>query len=196
MSQHVLNNTVNITYPEVHITFVQRTLNIDFENPNNASKNTIIEIPFKNISSIQDPLKHFPNQYDPPLEDKSIELPSSENITEKLAVRLIVIRKKKMKKHKRKKLCKRMRFEWAKLRHRRNVAKEKAFQAELIGKIKAAESFDAKEYVNQRLTLWQKKVIPKTYRGEILPESMIKEFLEKDKEKKERKRNKLRLKLD
>lgn len=119
-----------------------------------------------------------------------------ENVTEKLAIRLIVIRRKKIKKHKRKKLRRKMKFIWQKIRTRRNVKKEKAFQAELIAKIKEAEAFDIQKYIDDKLAIINKERIPKMYRGEILPEAMIKQFLEEDRKRKEKRRNKPRLTLD
>ncbi|XP_046388587.1 uncharacterized protein LOC124157692 [Ischnura elegans] len=64
----------------------------------------------------------------------------------KYAARLIVIRRRKMKKHKLKKLRKRMKFEWAKIRQRRELRKEKAFQASLLEEIRLAEKFNAEEW--------------------------------------------------
>lgn len=51
------------------------------------------------------------------------------------AARLIVIRRNKMKKHKLKKLRKRMKYAWAKVRQKRELRKEKAFQAELMAQV-------------------------------------------------------------
>lgn len=69
------------------------------ENPNQNNQNKIIE----EISNI----------------DKQIDLPSvidsSNDDAGKQAARLIVIRRRKMKKHKLKKLRKKMKFEWAKV---------------------------------------------------------------------------------
>lgn len=56
-----------------------------------------------------------------------------------------------MKKHKLRKLRKRMKFEWAKRNQRREMRKEKAFQADLLGKIREAEKFSAEEYVTMKL---------------------------------------------
>lgn len=64
----------------------------------------------------------------------------------KYAARLIVIRRRKMKKHKLKKLRKRMKFLWAKVRQRRELRKEKAFQATLLEEIRLAEKFNAEEW--------------------------------------------------
>lgn len=44
-----------------------------------------------------------------------------------------------------------MRFEWAKVRQRREWKKEKEFQATLIAQCKAAEAFSAADYVEERL---------------------------------------------
>ncbi|XP_034192035.1 uncharacterized protein LOC117609596 [Osmia lignaria lignaria] len=190
-------NKTCIAYPEVHVKFIPRTLNIDFGNPNNAVNKYINEIPLsKIIPSIEEPTVKKPILHDLPFVDKSFELPSMENVTEKLAVRLIVIRRKKMKKHKRRKLRRKMKFIWQKIRTRRNVEKEKVFQAKLIAKIKEAEAFDVQKYIDDKFAFINRERIPKMYRGEILPEAMIKEFLEKDRKRKERRRNKPRLTLD
>ena len=101
-----------------------------------------------------------------------------------------------MKKHKRRKMRKRLQFVMAKIRQKRNTIRENTFQAELIAKIQEAEMFDAKSYVNEKLTLLQKEFIPRSYMGEILPQSMIKNFLEQKKAAKERRCKKFRLKLD
>jgi len=57
------------------------------------------------------------------------------DINEIQAARLIVIRRKKMKKHKLRKLRKRMKYVWAKVRQKREMRKEKAFQAELLAQV-------------------------------------------------------------
>ncbi|XP_043260838.1 uncharacterized protein LOC122402265 [Colletes gigas] len=188
-------NAVFIKYPETNISFVPKTLNIDFANADGALNKNKIEIPFKNILSIEEPLTQYPIRRDLPLIDKSLELPSSSNVG-KFAVNLIVIRRHKMKKHQRKKLRKKMQYVWAKIRQMRNIRKEKNFQAELIAKIKEAQAFDAKAYVSERLALLRKERIQKTYRGEILPPAMIKQFLEEEQARKEKRRNKFRLTLD
>jgi aurora kinase A-interacting protein len=93
------------------------------------------------------------------------------------AARLIVIRKRKMRKHKLKKLRKKMKFEWAKVRQRREMRKEKAFQAVLIGQIKEAEKFSAEKYVAEKIQKSIETPIPKLWRGRRLPEFIIKEKL-------------------
>ncbi|KAG8227752.1 hypothetical protein J437_LFUL007542 [Ladona fulva] len=73
-------------------------------------------------------------------------LSPGKNKFEIYAARLIVIRRRKMKKHKLKKLRKKMKFEWAKVRQRRELRKEKAFQATLLEEIRLAEKFNAEEW--------------------------------------------------
>lgn len=147
----------------------------------------------KYIPSMEEPLINQPIKQDLPLIDISFQLPPTENILEKLAIRMIVIRKKKMKKHKRRKLRKRMKFKWAKIRANRNVLKEKLFQAELVAKIKQAQNFDPKKYIEERLAILDKEILPLTYRGEILSPNLIKQFIEEKKEYARKKRNKIRL---
>ncbi|CAL1686948.1 unnamed protein product [Lasius platythorax] len=67
--------------------------------------------------------------------------------------------------------------------------------AELIDKIKQAQAFDARVYVKERLNILNKERIPRTYRGEILPAAMIKQFIDEKKAKKKAWRNKPRLTL-
>jgi len=155
----------------------------------------IIEMPITKISPLQEPAKRIPIQYDSPVPEKSVDLPTNGIIIDKQAVNMIRIRHKKMKKHKRRKLRKKMKVLWAKIKLKRNQKKEKLFQTELIGKVKEAQEFDAKEYVNERLYILNKEKLPRTYRGEILPAEMIKQFLEEKKARKEAKRNKPRLTL-
>lgn len=178
------------------IKFVPGTLNIDFGVPTyGGSIKSIIHVPLTKIPPLQEPPKRLPVQYDSPVPQTSIDLPTNGEIFEKQAVRLIVIRRKKMKKHKRKKLRKKMKFLWAKLRARRNINKEKMIQAGLISKIKEAQAFDAKEYVQQRLNILNKERLPRTFRGEILPPEMIKKFLEEKRAKIAARRNKPRITL-
>lgn len=152
-------------------------------------------MPAIKISPLQEPAKHLPIQYDSPVSEKSIDLPTNGRIIDKQAVNMIRIRHKKIRKHKRIKLRKKMKFIWEKLRLKRNMKREKLFQAELIAKVKEARTFDAKEYVNERLNILNKEYLPRTYRGEILSPEMIKQFLDEKKAKKDAKRNKPRLSL-
>lgn len=178
------------------IKFIPGTLNIDFSVPiHGGLRKDIIDMPVGRISPLYEPMTRLPIEYDSPLAEKSIDLPTSGEIFEKQAVRMIVIRRKKMKKHKRKKLAKKMKFVWQKLRLKRKQKKEKIFQYKLIQQVKRAQAFDAKNFIQKKLDILNKEWIPLTYRGEVLPREMIKQFLEEKKAKKEAKRNKPRLYL-
>lgn len=111
-------------------------------------------------------------------ERNKIEAPTTSNKSDKMeAARLIVIRRRKMKKHKLKKLRKKMKFEWAKVRQRREMRKEKAFQAKLIHQIKVAEAFSAEKYVEDKLRQAADKPLPRYWKGRRLPAFIIKEKL-------------------
>ncbi|GFG41005.1 hypothetical protein Cfor_12601 [Coptotermes formosanus] len=106
-----------------------------------------------------------------------IDAPTHGELVQKQAARLIVIRRRKMKKHKLKKLRIKMKYEWAKVRQRREMRKEKAFQAGLISQIKEAERFDAEKYVAERLQEAHKVPLPRTWKGKRLPFWIIKQKL-------------------
>ncbi|KAM7298014.1 uncharacterized protein ISCGN_023165 [Ixodes scapularis] len=91
---------------------------------------------------------------------------------EKRAAALIQIRKKKMKKHKLRKLRKRMHFLWAKQRFRREKKKEQVFRAELLAQIHEAQAFDAEKYVTGVLDKIRNRPQPET------PEERREKFLE------------------
>ncbi|XP_020812021.1 uncharacterized protein LOC110187001 isoform X2 [Drosophila serrata] len=93
------------------------------------------------------------------------------------AERLIVIRRRKMKKHKLKKLRRKMKFEWAKVRQRREMRKEKAFQAKLMAQIKQAEAFSAEQHVAEILRQANETPLPRFWKGRRLPAFIIKQKL-------------------
>ncbi|XP_030028820.2 uncharacterized protein LOC115446346 [Manduca sexta] len=97
------------------------------------------------------------------------------------AARLIVIRKKKMKKHQRRKLWKRMRHRWARVRQRRRQIKEKIFQNELLALIKQANEFSAEGYVADKLERANHTPLPTRWKHKRLPEFIIRQLLGIDK---------------
>lgn len=163
--------------------------------------NKIIENPILPNFQIDDPVKNIIEKSDI-VPDKAIEIPNNFMIIEKQgklhSKNLILIRRKKMKKHKRRKFLKRMKFVIRKREQRRKILKEKIFQNELQEMYEKADQFDPKEYVAERLNLLERERLPNRYRGELLPESQIREFLKKDQEKREQKirLHTYRLKLD
>lgn len=114
------------------------------------------------------------------------EFPSAQ-VIEKQAVRLIVIRRKKMKKHKRRKLQKKMKFVWMKVKQKREYRKEKLFQATQMARIHKYAAFDAAKYVEDVLRRTKEKPIPRTWKGKRLPEFLIKQLMEENEEKKKKK---------
>ncbi|XP_026461878.1 uncharacterized protein LOC113363599 [Ctenocephalides felis] len=109
----------------------------------------------------------------------SFELPNNTVSDSKgiQAARLIVIRRRKMKKHKLRKLRKKMKFEWAKVRQRRELRKEKAFQAMLLTQIREAEKFSAEQYVSEKIRQATETPIPRFWKGKRLPQFIIKQKL-------------------
>ncbi|XP_011193786.1 uncharacterized protein LOC105219375 isoform X2 [Zeugodacus cucurbitae] len=134
------------------------------------SRHEIIESPRnKWLSEINDIL-------DEPTTLHEIQAPAINN-GKMEAARLIVIRRRKMKKHKLKKLRRKMKFEWAKVRQRREMRKEKAFQAQLIAQVKAGEAFNAEQYVEEQLRKANENPLPRYWKGRRLPAFIIKEKL-------------------
>lgn len=93
------------------------------------------------------------------------------------AARLIVIRKRKMKKHKLRKLRIKMKFVFLKRSLRRSTKREKLFQDGLIAKMNEAKNFSAEAYVSDKLAKAKHVALPKTLRGKRYPEFLIKEIL-------------------
>lgn len=110
-------------------------------------------------------------------ETNEIRAPTDSKTDKMEAARMIVIRRRKMKKHKLKKLRRKMKFEWAKVRQRREMRKEKAFQAKLIAQIKDAEAFNAAKYVADKIHKAKETPLPRHWKGRRLPAFIIKEKL-------------------
>lgn len=113
-----------------------------------------------NLYDIENPLTHILNEIgDRPLPiGQDFELPaiangigSADKFARQNGRTTILIRRRKMRKHRLRKLRKRMKFEWAKKKLKRRMLKEKEFQAKLVGQIKEAEKFSAEAYVTEKL---------------------------------------------
>lgn len=63
------------------------------------------------------------------------------------------------------------------MRQRRELRKEKAFQAGLINQIKEAERFSAEMYVAEKLRQANDTPIPRFWKGKRLPQFIIKQKL-------------------
>uniref|UniRef100_A0A1B6GU16 Small ribosomal subunit protein mS38 n=1 Tax=Cuerna arida TaxID=1464854 RepID=A0A1B6GU16_9HEMI len=117
----------------------------------------------------------------------TVEEPNPSVVQEKQAARLIVIRRKKMKRHKLKKLRKKMKFEWAKVRQKRELKKEKLFQAGLLEKIRLAQSFDPAKFAAEKIAKAKEVELPQVWYGVRYPDFIIKQLLEEQERKQKEK---------
>eukprot|EP00092_Neocalanus_flemingeri_P021240 GFUD01023014.1.p1 GENE.GFUD01023014.1~~GFUD01023014.1.p1 ORF type:complete len:282 (+),score=70.50 GFUD01023014.1:60-848(+) len=119
---------------------------------------------------------------EPEVVKKQIKEPLSHAIVKKHAIRMIVLRRRKMKKHQLKKLWQRMYLKFRANRQAREKKKEYEFRGKLAAKVADARKFSAQKYVEDYLNDYHTPLLPKTYKGKRLPEWLIKELLEQDKE--------------
>jgi len=119
---------------------------------------------------------------DPEVVKKQIKEPLDRSVVKKHAIRMIVLRRRKMKKHQLKKLWQRMYLKFRANRQGREKKKEYEFRGKLAGKVADARKFSAESYVDGYLNDYHTPLLPKTYKGKRLPEWLIKELLEQDKE--------------
>jgi len=119
---------------------------------------------------------------EPEVVKKQIREPLGHTIVKKHAIRMIVLRRKKMKKHQLKKLWQRMYLKFRTNRQAREKKKEYEFRGKLSGKVADARKFSAEKYVEDYLNDYHTPLLPKTYKGKRLPEWLIKELLEQDKQ--------------
>ncbi|CAG9790730.1 unnamed protein product [Diatraea saccharalis] len=166
-------NVVNKYTP---LTFAPRS--ITFEITENQKSNKVKQDPIPYIPIIN-PRSILP-LIDSNWRKDEIGLPSLKQ-EEIQAARLIVIRRKKMKKHQRRKLWKRMRHRWARIKKRRRQVKEKIFQNELLAMVKEANEFSAEQYVTQKLEKANHTPLPTRWRHKKLPEFIIRQLLGIDK---------------
>ncbi|KAG7158639.1 hypothetical protein Hamer_G011298 [Homarus americanus] len=107
-----------------------------------------------------------------PLIKREIHEAPSDQVIEKHAARLIVIRRRKMKRHKLRKLRKKMKF------------------AEQMAKVRDFEAFDAANYVTDVLRRTKEKPIPRFWKGKRLPQPIIQQLMEEEEIKKKRRQQK------
>ena len=127
------------------------------------ASNQRIEEPGKDErKNIDTPVSSIVNEIMEKISDNNkgdMDLPPLEGQNESIeAAVMIEIRRLKMKKHKYKKLQKKMKFEFAKRKLRRKMKREKEFQADLLAQINAADKFSAEQYVADKLA--QLKNVP------------------------------------
>jgi len=110
------------------------------------------------------------------------EVRDPQAVVSKHAIRMIVLRRKKMKKHQRKKLWQKMGLKFKASIAAREKRKELEFRARLQAKVTAARKFSAEQHLTEYLEDFHRELLPKTYQGHRLPEWLIKELMEKDRE--------------
>ncbi|CAG9861984.1 unnamed protein product [Phyllotreta striolata] len=127
--------------------------NEDINLPKSNSLNLNFELPngLRTILPLVDPIQR-----------EEIEAPAQDDSIEKQAITMLVIRRKKMKRHKLRKLRKRMKYEWAKKRQRRELKKEKEFVSMLIQRCKKGEEFSAEEYVTEKLNKYKQVLLARS----------------------------------
>ena len=136
----------------------------------------VLELPAETTKSVQCPttksvhVKSFivekPVEVkDPSTVKKEIQNPLQNSVVKKHAIRMIVLRRRKMKKHQLKRLWERMYLKFRASRIWREKTKELEFRGRLAGKVSAAKKFSAEKYVAEYLTDYHTHLIPKTYNG-------------------------------
>lgn len=114
------------------------------------------------------------------LEKEIGESPNNPSRVEKQAARLIVIRRTKMNKHKLRKLRKKMKYVWAKVKLRRAIRKEKAYLNSKMELINAAKAFDAKQYVADIIKKAKEEPIPYKWQDPLMPEWFKEQEMQKE----------------
>lgn len=133
--------------------------NIDSIKSPPGIKNPIKDPNEHKRQEVENPLIGILNDITIPTEivQKNIDLPPTVanepklTRTGKYEYNMLIVRRKKMRKHKLKKLRKKMKFFLAKQNQKREWKKEKKFQEGLLGQIREAEKFSAEEYVADKL---------------------------------------------
>ena len=164
---------------------------IFFANSLDLMKNVELELTAKfwcsqasqpNPKTIEEPMLKIPlGQIPPPVVGQVptrnfsiIEEPINKVIIEKKAHRRLIIRKRKMKIHRRKRRWKRNWVMYRKGYLDREKKRETAFRQKMIAKVNEANTFDAKKYVEDYLEDAKYELVPKTYEGKRLPQWLIK----------------------
>eukprot|EP00088_Acartia_fossae_P013484 TRINITY_DN17087_c0_g1_i1.p1 TRINITY_DN17087_c0_g1~~TRINITY_DN17087_c0_g1_i1.p1 ORF type:complete len:281 (-),score=28.28 TRINITY_DN17087_c0_g1_i1:56-871(-) len=122
-----------------------------------------------------------------PLKRSRMEEPVTRRI-KKHAIRMVILRRKKMRKHQRGRLWDRMYLKFKAIRMGRRKRKELAFRNMLSEKISTARKFDAEKYVADYLDDFYTPITPGTYKGKRLPQWLILELMENDKQMAEEKK--------
>ena len=142
------------------------------------SSNKVLELPTERAKTVQCPttksidVKKFIVEKpvavkDPETVRKEIINPLQGSVVKKHAIRMLVLRRKKMKKHQLKRLWERMYLRFRAYRIMREKTKELEFRSRLATKVSQARQFSAEKYVEDYLSDYHTPLTPKTYNGNI-----------------------------
>jgi len=160
---------------EILIELPNESKNININDPSTGHNNILYINPLPELRIIKDPTL--------PGAAKIEEDPRGPVKIEKQAKRqsrMLKIRKKKMKVHRRKRLWKRMWSTWKKKFFNREKNREIAFRHKLIDKVRTAEKFDPEAYVDNYLEDFKFELIPKTYKRKSKPKFLIEQLMDRD----------------
>ena len=142
------------------------------------SSNKVLELPTESARTVRCPtarsidVKNFIVEKpvavkDPEIVRKEIINPLQGSIVKKHAIRMLVLRRKKMKKHQLKRLWERMYLRFRAYRILREKTKELEFRSRLASKVSQARQFSAEKYVEEYLSDYHAPLTPKTYNGNV-----------------------------
>ena len=143
---------------------------------NYYSANKVLELPTETAKIVQCPttksidVKSFIVEKpvdikDPETVKKEIINPLQQSVVKKHAIRMIVLRRRKMKKHQLKRLWERMYLRFRANRIAREKIKELDFRGRLASKVSQARQFSAEKYVEDYLSDYHTHLTPRTYKG-------------------------------
>lgn len=96
---------------------------------------------------------------------------------------MLIIRRRKMNKHKRLKRWRKNKFMIVKRKREKRMKKEVLFRQEIAAKLKEVEKFDAEAYVAEKLEMFRRKLLPARLHGKRMPAFVIEDVLQRKKYK-------------
>jgi len=138
-----------------------------------------IETPLPSVTTRKTFIQEVKTEIKDPKQTSRIQEPITKRI-KKHAIRMVILRRKKMRKHQYKRLWDRMYLKFKANKVARRKRREIDFRGRLAGKINEARKFNAEEFVKAYLEDFNTPLIPGTYKGKRLPKWLIVELMEQD----------------
>jgi len=145
-------------------------------------KNTKIESPTTDSIKKKTFIQDVKTEMKDPEVKKRIDEPVKKRI-KKHAIRMLILRKRKMKRHRYNRLWDRMYLKFRANRLRSAKKNEIEFRGKVADKVTEARKFDPESFVNNYLQDFHEPLIPGTYKGKKLPQWLIMELMEEDRMK-------------